>query len=393
MTRIDRVSKQDCCICRACGEVCPVGAIEFKENYHGFKYPIIDKTRCVNCQKCGNVCPNLKENFKVKEGYPIAYAGKSLDDINRMASSSGGIFYEIAQIFYHDGYVAGAVFDKDFNLKHIVSNKIDVIKKMRGSKYVQSDNNGEFVKIKNLLKEKKVLFCGCPCQVAGLKHFIGTENDNLYTIDFICHGIPSQEMLSEYIKFREKRAKSKLIELKFRDKKNGWHKSCCCCCSFENGKKYYAPITVDPYMNGFLSGYTMKESCYTCKYKNSTSGSDITLGDFWGAEVLCPEEDDNKGLSVMIANTEKGEKILEELSIERMEIPLSNIIRYNKNYAYATPKNQKSGEFWEVCQKKDYQYAIKKYFCEKPLKKFRRKMYYGIRYFYYKIQGRGKPLY
>ena len=109
--------------------------------------------------------------------------------------------------------------------------------------------------------------------------------------------------------------------------------------------------------------------------------------------MLCPEEDDNKGLSVMIANTEKGKKILEELSIERMEIPLSSIIRYNKNYAYATPKNQKSGEFWEVCQKKDYQYAIKKYFCEKPLKKFRRKMYYGIRYFYYKIQGRGKPLY
>lgn len=286
MTRIDRVSKQDCCICRACGEVCPVGAIEFKENYHGFKYPIIDKTRCVNCQKCGNVCPNLKENFKVKEGYPIAYAGKSLDDINRMASSSGGIFYEIAQIFYHDGYVAGAVFDKDFILKHIVSNKIDVIKKMRGSKYAQSDNTGEFVKIKNLLKEKKVLFCGCPCQVAGLKHFIGTENDNLYTIDFICHGIPSQEMLSEYIKFREKRAKSKLIELKFRDKKNGWHNSCCCC-SFENGKKYYAPITVDPYMNGYFSGYTMKESCYTCKYKNSTSGSDNT-GGFLGGRSAMP---------------------------------------------------------------------------------------------------------
>ena len=389
---IDKVSKQDCCICRACGEVCPVHAIEFKENYHGFYYPVIDKERCIKCQKCANVCPSLHESFKVQGGYPITYVGKSKDDVNRMESSSGGIFSEIVKKFYPNNYVAGAVFDRDFSLKHIVSNDIDVIKKMRGSKYVQSDNSGEFVRIRELLNNNKVLYCGCPCQVLGLKHFLGTEIDNLYTIDFICHGIPSQEMLNEYIAFREKKAKSKLTKLKFRDKKYGWHSSCCCC-SFENGKHYYAPITVDPYMFGFLSGYNMKESCYSCKYKHSVSGSDITLADFWGAEVLCAEMDDNKGLSAIIVNTEKGKELLKELSIEKIEISLNSIVKYNKNYLYSTKKNQNSDAFWYDCDKKGYQYAIKKYFCEKNFKKIKRKIRYFVKCLYYQIQGREKPWY
>ena len=392
---IDKVSPNKCCLCRACFEICPAGAIDFTVSENGFNYPAIDSVKCINCQKCDRVCPEINDTFNVEQGFPVVYAGHSIDDEIRANSSSGGMFFEIAKKVIADGgYVAGAVFLFHFQVKHIVTDDIETVKRMRGSKYAQSDNVGEFNKIKDLLKDgKQVLFCGCPCQVAGLKSFLGNQTENLITIDFICHGIPSQEMLDAYVEYRENKMKSKIVDLRFRDKQRGWHSSCCFCCSYENGKKYFNPITVDPYMKGFLTGYNLKEACYTCKYKNSSSGSDITLADFWGAEALYPKLDDNKGLSAIIVNSDIGLEILDSLNLNLIKIKLDEAIRYNKNYTTPTKMHSQRRAFFDCVNKDGYTKAIESFFCESKSEEIKRKVLYFARCIVHKIRGQEKPLY
>lgn len=391
---IDKVSPNKCCLCRACFEICPTGAINFTVFENGFNYPAIDLAKCINCQKCERVCPELNNTFDVESSFPIVYAGNSTDYEIRANSSSGGIFFEITKkVIANGGYVAGAVFKEHFQVKHMVTNDIETVKRMCGSKYAQSDNIGEFNKIKDLLKVgKQVLFCGCPCQVAGLKKFLGNKTEKLITIDFICHGIPSQEMLDAYVAYRENKMKSKIVDLKFRDKQKGWHSSCFCC-SYENGKKYSNPITVDPYMKGFLNGYNLKEACYTCKYKNSSSGSDITLADFWGAEALYPKLDDNKGLSAIIVNSSIGSEILDTLNLNLMKIQLEEVVKYNKNYTTPTKMHSERRDFFECVNNEGYAKAIESFFCESKREEIKRKILYYTRCIVHKIRGQEKPLY
>ena len=188
------------------------------------------------------------------------------------------------------------MFDDEFHVKHILSNAKEDILRMMGSKYAQSDVGYCYREVKDVLEKGcKVLFSGCPCQVAGLHTFLGKEYPNLVLVELICHGIPSDHMLQTYIGMQERKYGAKLKRMEFRNKAKGWHNSAVRM-EFEDHRIYSIPYTADAYTIGFLRNITLKSSCYNCHFRNFTTGNDIILGDFWGAEVELPE-DDNKGIS------------------------------------------------------------------------------------------------
>lgn len=390
---IDKVSVQDCALCGACFNACPVDAIRFSKAYLDFRYPEIDVTRCVHCNQCEKACPILGRKSKPEDGYPIAFAAKSHDDSVRLRSSSGGAFYELASQMLRDGgYVCGAIFDESFHVRHIVSNMQRDLVRMMGSKYAQSDVGYCYREIKEkLIAGEKVLFSGCPCQVAGLRTYLGKPYKNLLLVELICHGIPSDQMLQTYIHMQEKRYGATLKRMGFRNKTKGWHNSAVRM-EFENRRVYSKPITADAYMNGFLGSTTLKASCYDCHFRNFAAGSDIILGDFWGAEAELPE-DDNKGISAILVNSKKGMDALKHCNLALTPANVETVIKYNRNLlCSAAPSSQRSS-FYACAETNGLEEALRRYLEEAFIKKLKRQSRYALRCIWYTIRGKGKPLY
>ena len=391
---IDKVSVADCTLCGACINACPTDAIRLKKQYLDFCYPDIDEDLCINCNKCELSCPILGEKSKPENGFPIAFAAKSKNDEVRIRSSSGGAFYEFADKMLKDGgYVCGAVFDEEFHVKHIVSNSKNDVYRMMGSKYAQSDMGYCYREIKDVLeKGHKVLFSGCPCQVAGLRTFLGKEYRNLLLVELICHGIPSDQMLQAYIRMQEKKYGAKLKRMEFRNKTKGWHNSAVRM-EFENGKIYAEPMTIDAFMQGYFRGVSLKESCFSCQFRNFASGSDLTIGDFWGAEIEMSHIDDNKGLSVVISNSQKGTVFLEKTMTSCVPVKMDNILKYNQALVRPFSIGEQRTVFYKYATEKGAEKAIEQFFYEKLLQKIKRKSRFTLRYVWYIVRGKGKPLY
>lgn len=391
---IDKVTRKECYLCKGCSNICPVDAIDYSIEEKGFFYPKIDYSKCINCNLCEKACPVLNEIESPKNNYPVAYAVKSKSIDTRLNSTSGGVFFELGlYILNQGGSVCGTIFDNDFQVVHVITKEKSMLEKMRGSKYAQSDVKLVYREIKKLLNNGKiVLFCGCPCQTAALKLYIKKEYENLYIVDLICHGIPSQKFLDEYIKILEKKYKSKVIDIEFRNKMSGWHNSSVKI-NFENGKIYSKPIVIDTYMRGYFSGTTMKDSCYTCNVKNFHSGSDITIGDLWGAEINFPELDDNLRLSAVFVNSKKGNELLNKIDINKIKINNDSIIKYNRNVVESTMPNQNRNEFYKYCEKNGIGKALNDYFSETKKEYIKRKIKYQLKCIKNKIQGKDKPIY
>ena len=373
---IEKLDYSKCTICQACTNICPKECIEVKYLKEEFYYPVIDKKKCINCGACERVCPVLNP-LEIGKTLKKAYAGININENERLKSSSGGIFTSLANVILDEnGIVCGAAFDKNFKVNHIAIDNKEELSKLRGSKYVQSNTNYVFKEVrKQLIKEKKVLFSGCPCQIAGLKKFLGKDYENLYTVDFICHGIPSQNTFDRYIEFVEKRYKSKVIEFFFRDKSKGWHTSSVKV-TFENGKKYSKFITEDMYMRGFLNNIYCKQSCHNCKFRNHRSGSDITLADYWGAEVEECDIDDNKGLSLVIVISIKGELLKKSIEKTSLLKPTSyeNAIKYNQSLIKSSPVSDDRCKFIKLAELNQYDKIFKQLCKEKYNKVFVRKV-------------------
>lgn len=332
MIKID--NKKQCCGCNLCFNICPQNAIEMKEDKEGFKYPSVNKEKCIKCGLCVKKCPvkNKKEEKKRKIA-PKVIAAWSNDENIRLDSTSGGIFSELAKKIYKEkGLVVGAIYDEEWNVKHIISKDIKDLDNIRSSKYLQSDVGLIYKKIKeNLINQKIVLMCGSPCQISALYNYLGKDYENLITCDFICRGMNSPKIFKMYLNDLERKYKSKISKIKFKNKIHGWH-NFSTKIDFENGKSYIGGRYVDSYMIGYLK-YTafMRPSCYECKFKEFPRIADITLADFWGIDKIDNTLDNNKGTSMILLNSDKGEKLFNDIkdNISFKEIKNENIFNEN----------------------------------------------------------------
>ena len=357
---IEIIKKEDCTGCHACYNICPKECITMDHDVEGFLYPNINTEKCIKCNLCEKVCPIIHQE-KI-ENNPIAYGSYNKNKDIRNQSTSGGIFTLIAEsVISSGGVVFGAGFDENYNVIHSSTDDISGLEKFRGSKYVQSKIGNTYKQVKQLLKEdKKVLFTGTPCQIGGLKSYLGKDYSNLICQDIVCHGVPSQYVWQHYKNLISKDRNIKKIN--FRDKSTGW-KRYSLKFDFTDGKSYEEVGNKNDYIKGFIKNLYLRPSCYECAYKTLNRQSDITLADFWGVEGILPNLDDNKGTSLIFINTDKGKEIFDKIKsdiiCERVDIEKSII--YNPCAVKSCEKNKCRNKFLSEYENKDFNRLIQLY--------------------------------
>lgn len=308
----------------------------------------------------------------------VSYAAFSKDDSIRYNSSSGGIFSELANYVYGiNGLVAGAAFDDDYkSVSLILTESPNELSKLVTSKYLQSSFHIHKEIEEKLKSGKTVLCCGTPCQIAGLKSYLKTDYQNLYTVDFICHGTPIQKAWDKYLTNLENKYGQKVTYVNFRCKENGWS-NYKILISFGNNVKYSQAVGSDPYMRLFLSNYTLSKGCFECKFKGKNRKSDITLGDFWGIDEEIPEMNDNKGISAVHINTQKGRCLFDKIKdkLNACEIEESRINKHNPSALYSVPKPENYEKFMDDLDNMSFDKSASKYLpkisLKERLKKYR----------------------
>ena len=355
-------NKTECMGCHACFNKCPKQAIEMVEDEKGFKYPKVNKEKCIECGLCEKVCPIINNRKILNE--PKAYAIINKKNEIREKSSSGGIFTLLAEyVIKNGGVVFGAAFDENWNVKHYYVEDIQDINIFRGSKYMQSIIGNTYKQAEEFLKDDRiVLFTGTPCQIEGLKAYLGKEYDKLYTQDIICHGVPSPKVHNIYLEYLKKKFKANKIEnISHRDKVKGW-KNFNTEIKFDTGK-YTETHDKDLYMQAFLRDTILRDSCYDCKFKKKNRISDITLADFWGIQNILPEMDDDKGTSLMIINSKKGNNLFENIknNVKYQEVDFENAIRYNQSMIKSVNMDRNRDKFFENLDKIEFDKLVKKY--------------------------------
>ncbi len=361
---IEIKEKRECSGCGACKSICPRNAISMVEDDKGFRYPHINYNACINCNLCDKVCPVLKENKTLNREEPQAYAAYNNDENIRMQSSSGGVFSLFAEeIINRKGVVFGAILDEKFNVMHRKAETLEEVDAFRGSKYVQSDLKNTYKEAKKILEENRyVLFTGTPCQIEGLKAFLNKDYQKLYTQDLICHGVPSKKVWEKYLKYQEKINNKKIKKAFFRNKENcGWS-NYQVLLKFDNGEQYINS-SEDIFMRIFLKDIALRDSCYNCKFKKINRISDITVADFWGIDEVLPEMNDEKGTSLLIVNSKKGEELLSNIKdkITIKSVNLFDAISNNKNMIKSVECNEQREEFFIDLEKMELDELVKKY--------------------------------
>lgn len=307
---IDHAPNCNCTGCSACVNACPVDAIAFVPNDKGFLVPNVDERKCIMCKKCIAVCPSLAP--LQKEGYrePTVFAAWNKDEAIRVDSTSGGVFSALAEaIIDRGGYVVGAEYDGEFGVHHTIISNQKGIRKQRQSKYTQSDLGLVFRDVKKLLDAGSlVLFCGTPCQSAGLQKYLKKDYEKLFCCDFICRGVISPKVYRKFL-VDICPSESSLQKVHFKNKDFGWNRFSTKL-TFGDGSFYQKDRHDDYYMRGYLRhNLYLRDCCYQCDYKSLPRISDISLGDFWGIGNYDSNLDNEQGTSVVLINSEKG-KIL-----------------------------------------------------------------------------------
>lgn len=315
--------KQYCCGCNACSEACPIKCISMKVDPKGFYYPYVDSSRCINCSRCLNVCPITNENESFKPINAMAAWSRSRNVLEN--STSGGVAYEISRAALEDGAIVyGCAFD-GLKAKHIRVTSSEDLHRLQGSKYVQSDIGGIMSNVKQDLQYgSSVVFFGTPCQISGLRNFLGRPYDNLHLVDLICHGVPSSQMLEEHL---SRISKGRVINS----------------LSFRDGEKYVLKVSGerwtesrsffrDSYIAGFLSSVSLRESCLSCKFASESRYSDLTLGDYWGLGDVAPVSFEHPDkISVILIQSPKGESLIKRWgsNMESFSRPVEEAVKGN----------------------------------------------------------------
>lgn len=327
---IQITDKLQCCGCTACASICAHDAITMQPDALGFLYPVVDKDKCVNCGLCEKVCAfNDHYDTSLNLPQPDAYAARHKDMKEVETSRSGAAFIAISDyVLENGGVVYGAGYTDHFRVVHKRATTKEERDEFKGSKYVQSDLDHVFRQVKKDLKDGlTVLFSGTPCQTAGLNSYIGKKlRENLILVDIVCHGAPSPNLWKDYLLWQEKKFGEKIAAVNFRNKKYGWddHRETL---TFGNRERAFTIYTHLFYLDSFF-----RNSCYTCKYCNTMRPSDITLGDFWGLSKIFPNLNrDNKGYSLLFANTQKGKDLIRFVSDDLHLLPckLSDCLQPN----------------------------------------------------------------
>lgn len=309
-------SLETCTGCMACMNVCHKDALSFVKDDEGFLMPKVDSGKCVECHLCERACPEVQEKYYQNTGEVDVYAGWNKTD--RRVSSSGGAFSSIARyVLGKGGYVYGATLDENLVCKHVEVGSIEGLERLRGSKYIQSSIDDTYKQVKQrLVANNYVLFTGTPCQISGLKSFLGKEYPKLIAIDLLCHGVPSQALFDAYLKKLKNRLskakKGEFANYEFR-RRDGWGFAPSVSSTMNNCIQLYGVDAL--YMSAFDKAAIFRKSCYTCHYAKTTRVGDFSIGDFWGlghqGEPF--KYDMTKGVSLLIVNSEKGRTIMKEL--------------------------------------------------------------------------------
>lgn len=366
---INIVDKVDCCGCNACGDICSKKAITFKTDNEGFWYPVVDKDKCIDCGLCEIVCPIIQsKELKINDfEKPLCFAAQNKNLESLFNSTSGSAFAGFAEKIYKDGgYVGGAVFNNDYSVKQFISNEKADLEQLRNTKYVQSNSEGFYIQVRDLLKAgEKVMVCGLPCQMAALRSFLRKDYENLIIVDLICLGINSPKILPAYLKWQEEIHNSKIVYYKAKNKELGW-RQLTTKIVFENGDVVYDPRDTNYFTTGFISTHAFaRPSCYDCKFKGFPRIADITMGDFWGAERTVGKELDNDlGTSVIMINSQKGKSFYDEArhKFRDKEIPLESVLRGNRALVLSLSKpNFDRVKFYEDLDNLPFEGFAKKY--------------------------------
>lgn len=358
---------EECCACTACQSVCPQNAISMRADVKGFLYPKIDPERCKECGLCRLVCPMKRNAPEEKLAVPLPdfYAVKHRSDEIRMRSSSGGMFTAVSDwILEQGGAVYGAAFDDNFMVCHRRAATKAERDAFRGSKYVQSDLGDVFSQVKNdLTGGRTVLFSGTPCQTAGLSSFLAcgkTNAERLYLCDLVCHGTPSPQIFNDYLAKVKRKYNSAIQSLAFRYKPAGWRTQAIKI-EFCNRKFYQSSAADDIYYRLFLPNIILRPSCHHCPFASLRRPSDLTIGDFWGIEKAMPEFEDEKGVSLVLVNTEKGRRLFQAVKPTLDARPLPPDQGMQMNLKQPSSPSPKADAFWADYQTRGFEFTIRKY--------------------------------
>lgn len=333
-----KCNKKNCTGCGACNYVCPFGAIEMIKNKDGFLYPDVDKNKCKNCDICNKTCPALVKKSDDNESFSYIAQLKNKDDL--MRSASGGAFYGLAKQVINCGGVVFGVSNYNMDLKYLYVDKVEDLYKLQGSKYCQCNiTKNDFNLINKFSKERLVLVSGTPCQMSAIKNISKINKKNIFTVEILCQGVPSQTVIDKYNSFKEKKEKKKIINHYYRSKDKYVGRNYLNKYVFEDNTIKYYVGEEDELSLSFQRQIFLRESCYKCKYANEKRVSDFVIGDLWNKEIIPSKINAEKGVSFIICTNEKSNNIFgENIYFNKVKTNLNNIVHDNIPFHHPVKK-------------------------------------------------------
>lgn len=343
-------SKAQCVGCGACADSCHANCIRMEADAEGFLYPQIDESRCIRCGRCEKACPVLDPNGKAPGGNAYAVHNRSAGIVRD--SSSGGIFTALAErTIRNGGVVYGAGFEADWSVAHRRIDTEEGLSALRGSKYVQSVMGDSYSRVKADLKAgRPVLFSGTPCQVAGLRRFLGGDDPLLLCVDIICHSVPSPKVWQTYLD-----SLGKVASVNFRDKRESWQRYYLAV-GLEDGREVLVRGRDNRYISAMIQGLSTRPSCYRCSFKGEHRACDITLGDFWGVEAICPDAFHREGTSLILIQSEKGQAAFDAVVdvLDAVPVNREEALAGNPAYAVAARPHEQRKAFFEQLEQMSF---------------------------------------
>lgn len=367
---LEKNNKKDCNGCGICTLGCPTNAIKMIEDKEGFFYPQIDEEKCIKCNKCKKTCSNYNDSKGNEKVYMAI--NKNKDELRK--SSSGGMYYILAKyVIEKKGVVFGVEYGENLKVQHNYYETLKECQKFQGSKYLRSDIGNSYEKVKEFLnKDRYVLFTGTPCQCNALRTYLKKDYEKLILCDIVCHANPSQKVFDKYVKEIEEKNGKKVIKIWFRSKENGW-KNQTPIIEFENREK----IEENTYFQAFVSELLGRPSCHDCKFATSKRVTDFSIADFWGIEKVLPNvKNDDTGISVLTVNSEKGNKIFQEVNLNMEIIEVDKEVTFSYNHGHNVPPHKNRQKFFDNLDTmpviENMQKCLKVSFTKKALRKLKR---------------------